>query len=159
MTRNSSNLSLALLAVIAYLLSGVNLLAWSSPSGGQSQTDSSASKKTTQQKRDASAKDAATSSSPPSNGSCAPSSGNSPSSASASGTTTCAAAAKSQTAPANSAGMVWVNTDTGVYHKQGSRWYGKTKKGKYMLEADALKAGYKPAKKSALVTELIAGAN
>jgi len=46
----------------------------------------------------------------------------------------------------NTAGAVWVNTDTGVYHKQGSRWYGKTKHGKYMLEADAVKAGYKPAK-------------
>jgi hypothetical protein len=42
--------------------------------------------------------------------------------------------------------MVWINTDTGVYHKQGTRWYGKTKHGKYMLETDAIKAGYKPAK-------------
>ena len=49
-------------------------------------------------------------------------------------------------APAKSAGMVWVNTDSGVYHKQDSRWYGKTKHGKYMLEPDAIKAGYKPAK-------------
>ena len=55
-------------------------------------------------------------------------------------------AAKQQTPQTKSAGMVWVNTDTGVYHKQGTRWYGKTKKGKYMLEADAIKAGYKPAK-------------
>src|SRR5262249_28119657 len=23
-------------------------------------------------------------------------------------------------------GMVWVNTDSGVFHKEGSRWYGKT---------------------------------
>ena len=53
---------------------------------------------------------------------------------------------KPQTPPANGAGVVWINTDTGVYHKQGSRWYGKTKHGKYMLEADANKAGYKPAK-------------
>jgi hypothetical protein len=37
--------------------------------------------------------------------------------------------------------MVWVNTDTGVYHK-GGRWYGKTKSGKFMSEADAIKAGY-----------------
>jgi hypothetical protein len=42
--------------------------------------------------------------------------------------------------------LVWVNTASGVYHKKGSRWYGKTKKGKYMLEEDAIKAGYKPAK-------------
>jgi len=46
----------------------------------------------------------------------------------------------------NGAVTVWVNTDTGAYHKQGTRWYGKTKHGKYMLEADAVKAGYKPAK-------------
>ena len=56
-------------------------------------------------------------------------------------------AAASANKPAESgAGMVWVNTATGVYHKKGSRWYGKTKKGKYMLEEDAIKAGYKPAK-------------
>jgi hypothetical protein len=53
---------------------------------------------------------------------------------------------KPQAPPANGAGVVWINTDTGVYHKQGTRWYGKTKHGKYMVEADAIKAGYKPAK-------------
>jgi cytoskeletal protein RodZ len=52
-----------------------------------------------------------------------------------------------QPLPANSGGMVWVNTDTGVYHKPGSRYYGKTKVGKYMTEADAKKAGYHAAKK------------
>jgi DNA uptake protein ComE-like DNA-binding protein len=44
------------------------------------------------------------------------------------------------------AGMVWVNTDSGVYHKNGSRYYGKTKNGKYMPEADAIKAGFHAAK-------------
>jgi DNA uptake protein ComE-like DNA-binding protein len=43
-------------------------------------------------------------------------------------------------------GMVWVNLDSGVYHKEGTRYYGKTKNGKYMSEADALKAGYRAAK-------------
>ena len=43
-------------------------------------------------------------------------------------------------------GMVWVNPDTKVFHKQGDRWYGKTKTGKYMTEADALKAGYRESK-------------
>jgi hypothetical protein len=57
-----------------------------------------------------------------------------------------ASSAKPHILPPNAAGLVWINTDTSVYHKRGSRWYGKTKHGKYMLEADAIKAGYKPAK-------------
>ncbi|MBS1840003.1 MAG: hypothetical protein JST77_04055, partial [Acidobacteria bacterium] len=61
--------------------------------------------------------------------------------------TTSKPAAQQQTPPANSAGMVWVNTDSGVYHKPGTRWYGKTKQGKYMTEADAQKAGYRAAEK------------
>jgi competence protein ComEA len=43
-------------------------------------------------------------------------------------------------------GMVWVNTATGVYHYEGDRWYGNTKQGKFMNEADAIKAGYRAAK-------------
>ena len=43
-------------------------------------------------------------------------------------------------------GMVWVNLKTGVYHREGDRWYGKTKNGKFMSEADAQKAGYRAAK-------------
>jgi DNA uptake protein ComE-like DNA-binding protein len=56
--------------------------------------------------------------------------------------------AKSQGAAQGSPGngMVWVNTETGVYHKEGTRYYGKTKQGKYMTEADAVKAGYRAAK-------------
>jgi cytoskeletal protein RodZ len=57
------------------------------------------------------------------------------------------AAATRQQPPTNGAGMVWVNTDSGIYHKPGTHWYGKTKKGKYMTEADAIKAGYHAAKK------------
>jgi cytoskeletal protein RodZ len=52
-----------------------------------------------------------------------------------------------QPRPPASGGMVWVNTVSGVYHKPGSRYYGKTKHGKYMTEADAIKAGYHAAKK------------
>ena len=43
--------------------------------------------------------------------------------------------------------MVWVNTATKVYHKEG-QYYGKTKLGKFMTEADAQKAGYRAAKDS-----------
>jgi len=43
-------------------------------------------------------------------------------------------------------GMVWVNTETKVFHREGDRWYGKTKHGKFMTEADAIKAGYRESK-------------
>jgi hypothetical protein len=42
---------------------------------------------------------------------------------------------------------VWVNTDSHVYHKEGSRYYGTTKKGKYMTEAEAVKEGNRAAGK------------
>ena len=44
-------------------------------------------------------------------------------------------------------GLVWVNTETHVYHREGSRFYGTTKKGKYMTEAEAIKEGSKAAAK------------
>ena len=43
-------------------------------------------------------------------------------------------------------GMVWVNTETKVFHREGDRWYGNTKHGKFMTEADAIKAGYRESK-------------
>jgi hypothetical protein len=49
--------------------------------------------------------------------------------------------------PAATTALVWVNTDTKVFHKPGNKWYGKTKHGKYMTEADARRAGYRPAAK------------
>ena len=52
----------------------------------------------------------------------------------------------SDIAAAKAAGKVWVNLDSGIYHKAG-RWYGKTKNGKFMSVDEANKAGYKPAKR------------
>lgn len=49
-------------------------------------------------------------------------------------------------APPADKGMVWVNLDSKVYHREGSFWYGKTRQGSYMTEAEAVKAGYRPAK-------------
>jgi hypothetical protein len=49
-------------------------------------------------------------------------------------------------AAAKAAGKVWVNLNTGVYHKTG-RWYGKTKSGKFMTVDEARKAGFKASKR------------
>ena len=48
-------------------------------------------------------------------------------------------------AAAKTKGMVWVNLNSGVYHKDGE-FYGTTKNGKFMTEADAMKAGHHAAK-------------
>ena len=50
-----------------------------------------------------------------------------------------------QIADAKAKGMVWVNLNSGIYHKDGE-FYGKTKSGKFMTEADAMKAGHRAAK-------------
>ena len=41
--------------------------------------------------------------------------------------------------------LVWVNTNSGVYHCPNTRWYGKTKSGKYMTQKEAQAKGYRPA--------------
>lgn len=55
------------------------------------------------------------------------------------------AASDADIAAAKAKGLVWVNLNTGVYHKDG-QFFGKTKNGKFMTEDDAKKAGHHAAK-------------
>ena len=55
-----------------------------------------------------------------------------------------AAPTAAEIADAKAKGLVWANLNTKVYHKEG-KYYGTTKNGKFMTEADAQKAGFKAA--------------
>jgi hypothetical protein len=47
--------------------------------------------------------------------------------------------------PAGNSTKVWVNSSSNVYHCPGTRYYGATKRGRYMTEAEAIAAGNRPA--------------
>jgi hypothetical protein len=40
--------------------------------------------------------------------------------------------------------IVWVNTNSGVYHYQGERWFGRTKHGQFECEKQAAAEGDRP---------------
>jgi len=114
------------------------------PAAPSPQPTSSASKR---KSSSTAASDAAPPSSPPaSSPAAAPAPAPSPAASAPPAAPATAAKSTPQAQPPAGSGMVWVNLDSGVYHKEGTRYYGKTKNGKYMSEADALKAGYRAAK-------------
>jgi hypothetical protein len=47
------------------------------------------------------------------------------------------------------AGMVWADTATKIYHKEGDPSFGKTRTGKWLTEEEAVKEGYRAAKPNA----------
>lgn len=50
------------------------------------------------------------------------------------------------------AGKVWVNKESKTYHCEGSKFFGKTKSGEYMTEAQAKTQGYRGVRGKACIS-------
>lgn len=136
--------SLFALGGLTLALAAVPLIAQSTQPSTASQTQAPSTKKAKSKKAKAGASSSAASTAAPASSTAAPAAqANNSSGRSAKAK---AAAASSTSAAPPQKGMVWVNTASGVYHSEGTKYYGKTKQGKYMTEADAQKAGYHAAK-------------
>jgi hypothetical protein len=70
-----------------------------------------------------------------------------PSPAATAGAASSSAGSASDVSCAGGDPVVWVNTETKVYHLSGSSYYGKTKHGKYACASDATKMGAHAAKR------------
>jgi hypothetical protein len=151
MKRTRNTLYLAIVSAL-FLFAGTLSLRAAAAQQPTDQTDSSSTKKSSKPKQAPDAAPATTA--PTAAAASTPAAKPAPAATPAASTPTASTpaaskpAATQQTPPPKSNAMVWVNTDSGIYHKPGTRFYGKTKQGKYMSEADAIKAGYRPAAKN-----------
>lgn len=131
MNRTRNTLYLALVSAL-FLFAGTLHLRAATAQQPADQSDSGSTKKSSKPKQAPAAAPATAASAAASTPAAKPAPATTPPANTPAASTPAASkpAATQQTPPAKSNLMVWVNTDSAIYHKQGSRFYGKTKQGK-----------------------------